>query len=237
MIENRVVSYNPSGWSHGCSVTDKRWYVTINLKNTQEVLNFYNFFGFVLSDLKKDETVLCYYHWSNTRISSPIRLTAKDYIFERDNEAQKDRAEKEYLGSFTATINKLREEKTKIYKQYNPSAMYIWLLVCIVTFCMCPVYLIKRKNRSRAIGEIDKKIRKANDDFIKKINLEIAEYEKEHKPIEDANPAKQESIDSKGDYIDELKRLKELLDAEIITKEEFETKKKEILNYKNDTEK
>lgn len=36
--------------------------------------------------------------------------------------------------------------------------------------------------------------------------------------------------ENKGDYIDEIKRLKELLDAGIITKEEFDNEKKEILD-------
>ena len=39
-------------------------------------------------------------------------------------------------------------------------------------------------------------------------------------------------VDSSGDLYTELKKLKELLDEEIITEEEFEAKKKEILQKK-----
>lgn len=233
MIENRIVHYNPFGWTHGCSVTDNKWGVTIYLRNTQDVLNFYNFFGFVLSDLKKEETTLGYYHWSNARISTPISFTSKDYIFERDNVAQKDRIEIEnnILGDFTTKIKKMNDEKSKIYKKYDFFSMSMWFWLCFMTCCMCPVYIIKKKQEKKLIAEINRKIDETNKSLFDVVDSEITKFE-ESKESKDELSKKNKSNNSNESisYIEELKDLKELLDSGIITKEEFETKKKQILN-------
>lgn len=187
MTENRVVHYNPTGWTHGCSVTDKKWNVVICLRNTQDVLDFYNFFGFVLSDLKKEETTVGYYHWSSARISTPISFSSQDYVFERDNEAQKDRIEIEnkILGEFSNKIKNLNKEKEEVYKKYDFFSMSMWFWLCFMTCCMCPVYIIKKKKEKVLIADINKRIDSCNKELFDLVDSEIDKMQNE-----DASPIK-----------------------------------------------
>lgn len=92
-------------------------------------------------------------------------------------------------------------------------AMAVLLVVALILVIAC--YVIQNKTIIK--GQI------ASDELISTDNST---------PLSTRNPAPlTSSVKDEGELIESLKRLKELVDMEAITQEEFETKKSELLNH------
>ena len=98
-------------------------------------------------------------------------------------------------------------------------AMALGLVVMLSTFGC----IRSRRNRRLALQRKIEARRKATNEYTR----ELVAERNQPAPIRQPEPAKPTY---NTDYIDEIKRLKELLDCDAITKEEYDAKKKEILS-------
>lgn len=104
------------------------------------------------------------------------------------------------------------------------------LILTDVLFILNIVYFVKRK---KYFGILQKtNISTAVIDNEQNVVIDNKENKTEIAITEQKNPTKEETIESKATLgvADEIKKYKELLDSGAITQEEFEQKKKQLLN-------
>ena len=104
------------------------------------------------------------------------------------------------------------------------------LILTDVLFILNIVYFVKRKNYFGILKKTN--ISTTVIDNEQKVVIDNKENKTEVDITEEKNPISEESVKSKATLgvADEIKKYKDLLDSGAITQEEFEQKKKQLLN-------